>query len=292
MAAPNKDLITVTKRITFLPCLANKLKYQNIVRDGQIVKSTTNLGNKDEHTVASSGQTDGRKLVIMMSWLNAREKHINYYRNFYLERGFDVLNIKTSPVDLMLPQIGASVSSRNLVKFLDQHNYPQVVIHGFSIAGYVYGQLLLDIFKLDKEKQQQLINSIQGIVLDSVVPFEGAFYGIARTVSSNPIMVALIANTIRAYLFLGHYIAGKRFQEVSKVVWSGPVKCPALFINSKEDVISDYKIIDRLRETWANVGIETKQLLVDNGPHVQLFKVHNDAYVKSVDSFLKKVRML
>lgn len=47
-----------------------------------------------------------KPLVILLSWLMAKRKHINKYANFYLDKGFDVLNVNVSPWQLLWPVKG------------------------------------------------------------------------------------------------------------------------------------------------------------------------------------------
>lgn len=235
--------------------------------------------------------TSERRLVVLMSWLEAKEKHIEKYRQFYLDRGFDVLNVKTSPLDLLLPNIGARKISEDFVRFMIEKQYSNVVLHGFSVGGYMFGRLLLEIDRHDGEIRNTLLNSIRGLIFDSLVPFEGTCIGVANSITSNKVAAKAIENLLRLYLFLGHNIATKYYLESSEKVWGGPLKCPSLFLMSKDDKISDYRIIQRLMRDWNNFGIKTQQMIVDSSPHVQLFQKHHDAYVERVESFLKDIKI-
>ena len=53
-------------------------------------------------------EPDNKPLVIMMSWLMARDKHINKFANIYVDQGFNVLHIKTLPRQLLWPEIRGS----------------------------------------------------------------------------------------------------------------------------------------------------------------------------------------
>lgn len=232
-----------------------------------------------------------RKLVVLMSWLEAKEKHIEKYRQFYLDRGFDVLNVKTSPLDLLLPNIGAKKISKDFVRFLVEKQYSNVVLHGFSVGGYMFGQVLLDIDKQQQEVREKILNSVRGLVFDSIVPFEGICVGVANSITQNPVAAKILENLLRLYLILGYRIATKSYEEASDKVWGGPLECPSLFLMSKDDKISDHKIIERLTGGWINKGIECHKMIVENSPHVQIFTKHNKEYVEKVESFLKRIKM-
>lgn len=51
-----------------------------------------------------------KPLVVMLSWLMAKRKHINKYADFYIKRGFDVINVSITPWQLLWPLKGSQVS--------------------------------------------------------------------------------------------------------------------------------------------------------------------------------------
>lgn len=50
-----------------------------------------------------------RPLLIMPTWLMAKEKHVKKYAKFYVDQGFDVLNISVTPWQLLWPVKGTQV---------------------------------------------------------------------------------------------------------------------------------------------------------------------------------------
>nr|CAD7462954.1 unnamed protein product [Timema tahoe] len=53
--------------------------------------------------------SEGRPLVVLLAWLMAREKHLMKYASFYLEQGFDVLMVNTTPWQFLWPVKGSQV---------------------------------------------------------------------------------------------------------------------------------------------------------------------------------------
>lgn len=235
--------------------------------------------------------SNGRRLVVLLSWLEAKEKHIEKYRQFYLDRGFDVLNVKTSPLDLLLPNRGARKISEDFVKFMVEKQYSNVLLHGFSVGGYMFGRFLLEIDQHNPETRKQLLNSIRGLVFDSLVPIEGVPVGVANSITRNPIGAKFVEQLLKLYLFLGESVATRYFREASVKVWGGPLRCPTLFLMSRDDPISDHQIVERLASVWSGLGIDCRKMLVDHSPHVQLYTKHHDKYVKTVDEFLSHVKL-
>lgn len=265
-----------------------KRKANDIKERREINARSKYYGQSFNEAMASSSE---RRLVVLLSWLEAKEKHIEKYRQFYLDRGFDVLNVKTSPLDLLLPNRGARKISEDFVRFMIEKDYSNVLLHGFSVGGYMFGRFLLEIDQHAPNMRRQLLDSIRGIVFDSLVPIEGVAVGVANSVTSNPVGAKTIEQLLRLYLFLGESIATKYFREASDKVWGGPLKCPTLFLMSKDDPISDHRIVERLANVWTDLGIDCHRMLVDSSPHVQLYTKHRDQYVKKVDTFLQHIKL-
>jgi hypothetical protein len=57
-------------------------------------------------------------LVVMLSWLMAKRKHILKYANFYMDQGFDVLSVSITPWQLLWPMKGTQVR-KIILKFTD-----------------------------------------------------------------------------------------------------------------------------------------------------------------------------
>lgn len=269
--------------------ISTESRGKDIVEKKVTVARSKYYGQSFNEALATA--TRERRLVVLMSWLEAKEKHIEKYRQFYLDRGFDVLNVKTSPMDLLLPGVGSKKISQDFVRFLVEKQYSDVVLHGFSVGGYMFGQVLLDIDKQEEQVREKLLQSIRGLVFDSLVPFEGTCIGVANSITTNKFAAKVLENMLKLYLKLGHSIATKHYLNSSEKVWGGPLRCPSLFLLSKDDKISDYRIVQRLAEVWNNLGIETQMLLVDSAPHVQIFNKHHDVYVEKVESFLKHIKV-
>lgn len=314
-AANNQQLIPIARNISFRQCphshfgssaidpyIAIDLNNETI-SDLEAIdrKRRFNLGKREAAAENSYyGQifnealpgNDERKLVVLLSWLEARERDIEKYRQFYLGRGFDVLNVKTSPWDLLLPNVGAKKISEDFVRFMIDKQYSNVLIHGFSVGGYMFGRVLLELDKHEETVREKMLKSVRGVVFDSLVPFEGTCYGVANSITQNKIGAKIIEHILRLYLLLGHNIATKHYLEVSDKVWGGPLKCPTLFLMSKDDKISDHRIVEHLAEVWDGFGVQTHKMIVDHSPHVQLFRNHNQAYVENVDKFLKQIKLM
>lgn len=53
-------------------------------------------------------------LVVMLSWLMAKKRHILKFANFYMDQGFDVLSVSITPWQLLWPVKGTQVRHKIL----------------------------------------------------------------------------------------------------------------------------------------------------------------------------------
>lgn len=77
-----------------------------------------------------------RPLAILLAWMMAQEKHLEKYRVIYFQRGFDVLTVKTSPVELLFPLNGSQKVANNLIEYIAGAcgQYPHQLVHAFSVG--------------------------------------------------------------------------------------------------------------------------------------------------------------
>jgi hypothetical protein len=52
---------------------------------------------------------DDKPLVVILSWLQAKQKHLSKYAKVYLDQGFDVLVTQITPWQLLWPVKGSQV---------------------------------------------------------------------------------------------------------------------------------------------------------------------------------------
>lgn len=282
---------------------SNRLIHRKVTSNARLVPIARNIDfYHNDQTDAAAVQVEGatfranqsvdqRKLVILMSWLEAKEKHIVKYRKFYLDRGFDVLSVKTSASDIILPGIGPQQISRDFIKFMAEKQYSNVMIHGFSVAGFMWSQVLLELDRRESEVRKNLLNSIRGCIFDSLITAENVSVGVANGVTRNKILAKVYESLMKVYLVVGYRIATRHYIAGTERIWSGLSGCRALFFMSRDDVIADQKVAMKLSEAWRSKGIDSRDIVVDGAPHVQIFKTYPERYVKEVENFLKLIKL-
>ncbi|CAG2174105.1 unnamed protein product, partial [Oppiella nova] len=226
-----------------------------------------------------------RPLVVLLTWLMAQDKHVDKYSNLYLQKGFDVLTVKTNPFDLLFPTIGSRKIAQNCVTALQKEltQYSSVILHAFSVGAYQFGEILLEMQEQDKQvadKTQQLEDRIKGIVFDSVVPIEELPNGVSRSLTANPFLYKVF-----------NRIATKYYRASSEAVWNIHMRVPALVLVSQNDRIGTASANKKLTDVWRDLGIDVTFKCWEKSAHVQHLPKHPIEYEELIDNFLNKVNI-
>ncbi|KAH8026305.1 hypothetical protein HPB51_019455 [Rhipicephalus microplus] len=74
------------------------------------------MGHRGVSSSSSNSALRENPLTVLLAWMNAKDSHLQHYHDFYLQLGFDVLTVRTLPMQLAFPTSGAQ-------KTLDMHNH-------------------------------------------------------------------------------------------------------------------------------------------------------------------------
>ena len=138
-----------------------------------------------------------------------------------------MLTVRTSPLDVLLPPIGSQIVANNLVQCLSELNnhYNEVVVHAFSVGGYQFGETLL---KLKHQQRIQTLNSIKGLVLDSMVFTSDCAPGLSRAITLHPIFQPIIENSIHYFLKMFRNISVKNYEKSVHMITNPMIKYPGI----------------------------------------------------------------
>uniref|UniRef100_A0A182QHZ7 Transmembrane protein 53 n=1 Tax=Anopheles farauti TaxID=69004 RepID=A0A182QHZ7_9DIPT len=242
--------------------------------------------DKDSQTLRLSTPLD-RPLVFIFAWLQASEKHLSKFAEFYLEQGFDVLSVHISPWQLVWPVYGSQKVAADVVKFLTNNDFPEgVVIHGFSVGGYLWGECLV---KLSAEPDgRRVLQKIRGQVWDSLADITEIPVGVPHAVlPHNPTLQGVLRNYINYHMKLFHEEATQYYVQCTHLFHHEPAPCPALLLVSKTDPVGTETANNRLRGIWDSVGVKTSLKCWDKSPHVGHFHKHRDEYVELLHAHLR-----
>lgn len=256
------------------------------------ISDTNNKNDSDSEPKRSS------RLLVLIAWIRAAEKNLDKYRDIYLKNyGFDVLTVYTNPIDFMFPTSGTQKTAHNLVNYLvnEGTKYSDIVIHGFSVGAYEFGEVLLILSKALKENNpnvsayHRLVDTIRGMIFDSAVDVSGAPLGVSRSVGGETFLADFIQLIMRFYMWLAYPIATKHYQASSAMFHSMFLRCPALLLFSKQDVISDAQINLSLAAEWSSLGINVTVKDFNHSRHVTHYRKYPDEYEKQIDDFIRKL---
>ncbi|XP_063237971.1 uncharacterized protein LOC134539693 [Bacillus rossius redtenbacheri] len=251
---------------------------------------TRNLRLMSPAAGGGGGGQQHRQLVVLLAWLNAKQKHTMKYASFYMDRGFDVLTVNITPWQLLWPVSGSQVVADDLLRFLkEKRAYGSVLLHGFSVGAYVWSEALVKV-RDDPEAYRPALDGIVGQVWDSAADITEIPVGFPQALfPRNPILQSAFRKYIRYHMQKFHNAATSHYIRASQIFYSGYLRVPALFLLSKTDPIGALGSNTRCREGWEALGIKTYMKCWDKSPHVGHYRKHPEEYLGELSAFLNRL---
>ncbi|XP_070198944.1 transmembrane protein 53-B-like [Littorina saxatilis] len=239
--------------------------------------------------VDNAAEAKPRPLAVLFGWMMAKKRHLNKYGNLYLSKGFDVLTIQVPPLQVLWP---ASAQER-IISLLDTLQDSSLasrplLIHGFSVGGYLYGEMLVKL-EMGAQKYNNISERIVGQVFDSPVDFEGVPRGFASVLAKNDAMKTALRNSLESYLKIMHNSVTKYYLQSSAAFHGNSLRLPSLFLYSRADPIGVADIIEGIIDKWRSQQIPVSHKCWDHSPHVSHFHHHPDEYVETLLAFLESL---
>lgn len=245
--------------------------------------------------VSSSCSTGGGRenpLTVVLAWMNARDSHLQRYHDLYLGLGFDVLTVRTLPLQLAFPTTGAQVVAQRLLDFLVSHpNYSRLVVHGFSVGGYQFGEVLVRIRK-EQGRYAQLLPRFKAQVYDSLVDYQGIPRGFPTALTNSPVLRKLLEWAILVQRTLLYPVSTVHWKASSQAFHQNLLTCPALMINSRRDQVASVEDNLRVANSWRQRGTEVSFCVFDDSKHVQHMGRYPDRYSGEVLRLLRKAQLI
>lgn len=237
---------------------------------------------------------DEKPLVVMLCWLQARQKHIEKYAELYVDQGLDVLAVQITPWQLLWPTKGTQLVAKDVINFLHANTtaYNPLFLHGFSVGGYMWGECLVHVEK-DLPKFQSVIDRIIGQVFDSAADVSEIHIGIPKAVfPKNPKMQAALRSYIIYHMKAFHEPATSHYIRSSQMFHGNLVRAPALMFVSKMDPVGPPKSNARVRDNWIQNNVPMTYKVFEKSPHVGHFQMYRDEYVAYLMNHLKLVNLI
>ncbi|XP_054155482.1 transmembrane protein 53-A-like [Oppia nitens] len=232
-----------------------------------------------------------RPLTLLCVWMLAKDKHIEKYRQMWFKRGFDVLTVRTSPLDLLMPPIGGMTVARNVVNSLHElsGHYNEIVVHIFSVGGYQFGLTLQQL--TSSPVNSYLVDLIKGIVIDSFVYPDDCAPGLSRAITKHPLVQPMIEQSIYVFLWLFKNICVKYYDMAVDAFANPRAKYSGLFLYSKDDLVSNVATNDYLVDIWRRAGHNVRSKCWDRSTHVLHYRDHQQEYEDELDAFIKSLNL-
>ncbi|KAG8223223.1 hypothetical protein J437_LFUL003574 [Ladona fulva] len=243
-----------------------------------LVKKEKQEGVKDKDLRLSFKKESRPPLVVLLPWLMSKPKHIKKFSSYYLSHNFDVLSVRTTPGQILWPTKGSQIVAADLATFL-VHNpqYDQLIIHGFSVGAYVWGEVMARLIDLGHSNNaaessvtpyDDVGARVRGCIWDSACDFmelpRGVFYERATQ----------------------HYIRS------SQIFHSAPMRCPSLLLFSKSDPIGTAKANLGLYKEWTGFGMKVYTKCWEKSAHVAHYLNHPHEYIAEVTKFLEAIGLI
>ncbi|XP_006622885.1 transmembrane protein 53-A [Apis dorsata] len=257
---------------------------EHIMHDNQIRTDTIRQNFNNEKN---------RPLLILLSWLLPKHRHIMKFANLYVEQGFDIVILSITPWQLIWPIKGSRLVASDLLEFLIEHqNYQQIVLHGFSVGGYMWGEIL-DLIQSDYQKYNNVIERIVGQIWDSLADVTELSIGIPRAIFPKNKMLQNMFQKYLEYHMKAFYKQSTQYYiRSSQLFHTNLVHSPALFFVSKTDPVGSLTSNLRVKDQWDTVGVKTYIKIFEKSPHVGHYRKYPKEYVAELYTFLNKLPLI
>lgn len=214
------------------------------------------------NNLESSENSRRKKLMILFAYMLPNEKHLDKYRKIYYDHGFDVLTVQTSPFQFFFPSIGAKKVADHVYEFIDKQGrseqYPDVLIHAFSVGGYQFSEFLNKLYSATGDGGERIRDAIKGTIFDSPCNVDSVPYGLSRTIAGNTMFATLIEGLVNLTRRVFYPLSTRYHLEGEHIFMNRPLRCPSLFFASKSDKMADIDVIERTVDVWSGKGVDVK----------------------------------
>lgn len=260
-------------------------------------------GTKEKNLRLVNGSKSRPPLAVLLPWLMSKPKHIKKFSSFYLGHGFDVLSVRTTPGQILWPTKGSQLMANDLVTFLEVNpEYDQLVVHGFSVGGYIWGEVLVRLMDLGHSRASDksgispydnVASRVRGCVWDSACDFTELPRGVAKAIFPNQ---AMLRNALESYanyhMKVFYDTATQHYIRASQLFHSATMRCPSLLLFSKSDPIGTAKANLTLYKEWTEFGMKVYTKCWDKSEHVAHYLNHPHEYIAQVTQFLETIGLI
>jgi len=242
--------------------------------------------------VENRSPSEKRPLVVLCSWLMAKQSIVDKYCSLYTDLGIDVLQVSISPADLLMPVQRAQLCADEVLDFLlNREEFGSLFMHGMSVAVYTFTEVLIKI-SANPEKYGSVRERFVGQVYDSPCELPGVREGVVQSLTRNKYMQEKLLRPLDWVLLKRYESSTRYYVRVQKFFNVNYCGSPALFLYSKVDPISAASVNTNTANSWHRQGFQVHSCIFENTPHVGHFGKHKQEYRANIYAFLENVGML
>ncbi|KAH7968178.1 hypothetical protein HPB52_006429 [Rhipicephalus sanguineus] len=186
----------------------------------------------------------------------------------------------------------ANVVAKRLLDFLVSHpNYSRLVVHGFSVGGYQFGEVLVKIRK-EGGDYSAVVPRFKAQVYDSLVDYQGIPKGFPTALTRNQVLRKVLELMIRLQRLVLYPVSTVHWKASSRAFHDNLLTCPALMINSKRDQVASIEDNLRVANGWRQKGTDVTFCTFDDSKHVQHMGRYPDLYCSEVLRLFRKAQLI
>ena len=167
-----------------------------------------------------------------------------------------------------------------------EHCAKPLVIHGFSVGGYLCGETVLKVHERPQD-YGQVGERLQGQVLDSPADLDKIPFGFSKAVSSVPIVQTIVEKMLQAHLSTFKNTVTRHYRKSSNTMRENQLRTPTLFLYSDVDPVGMAGPIEEVMANYTSRNIPVFAKKFSGSAHVSHYHRYPAEYTEQLDMFLK-----
>eukprot|EP00047_Mylnosiga_fluctuans_P024068 m.151851 g.151851 ORF g.151851 m.151851 type:complete len:323 (-) comp9769_c0_seq2:1106-2074(-) len=235
------------------------------------------------HAAHNAGELEHRPVVVLYGWLMSKPQHLAKFADWYHENGVDTLSILPQPAHVLQVDKAESAAKHLRDTLMGSLKDRQIITHGFSVGGYLFGHLLLEAERTNT--LEVLKPRMVAQVFDSPVDIEGVPKGVAAAVATNKFAQNLVRTSLETFLKARPETLAV-YHRSAKIFKQNPLRTPTHVFYSKADAVACPEKIASVVQNWKGLGIHVSSTLWQASRHVQHMMHAREEYFAALARFL------
>lgn len=225
-----------------------------------------------------------RPVAVLLGWLLSKPQHLKKYSAWYNSQGLDTITLLPQP-DHVLSTAKAEEAARHLLATLQSEPLKgrPVVAHGFSVGGYLFGHVLMQLQA--SELKSTFAKRLRAQIFDSPVDVEGVPQGMSVAMATNAMAQAFIKRSLETLLAARPQTLSI-YRSSSRAFRDNGLGTPTHVFYSEADVVACPRAVESAMEGWRKKGVAVTHSLWDRSAHIQHMMHDQDRYFSDLHRFL------